>query len=123
MKQLILFFMLASKTVLRKYLCGSLNRTDRRPTTHQLIPLSYDVLMTSLLKTRTKNVFASIDFSCFVLYLTKILLSKICILHYLVPLNSYLFKRCLFRFTLEGQQSYWSDQVRVFNVHIQSKLL
>ena len=34
---------------------------------------------------------------CFVLYLTKIFLSKMCILHCLVLLNSVLFKPCLFR--------------------------
>ena len=32
---------------------------------------------------------------CFVLYLRKIILSKMCILHCLVPLNSVLFKPCL----------------------------
>ena len=39
----------------------------------------------------------SVDLICFVLYLTKIFLSKMCILHCLVPLNSVLFKPCLFR--------------------------
>ena len=48
----------------------------------------------------------SVALICFVLYLRKILSLKMCILYCLVPLNSILFKPCLFRFTLECQQCY-----------------
>ena len=37
---------------------------------------------------------------CFVLYLTKIILSNICILHCVVLLNRVLFKPCLVRFII-----------------------
>ena len=45
--------------------------------------------------------------SCFVLYLTKIFLSKICILNCLVLLNSVPFKPCLFRFIVR-----WVERIR-----------
>ena len=44
--------------------------------------------------------FVSVALICSVLYLTKIVLSKMCTLHCLVPLNSVLFKPCLFRLLL-----------------------
>ena len=46
-------------------------------------------------------LFVSVALICFVLYLTEIFLSKICILHCLVLLNIVVFKPCSFRFTLE----------------------
>ena len=46
----------------------------------------------------------TVALSCFVLYLTKIFLSKICILHCLVLLNSVLFKPCLFRSTVSNHK-------------------
>ena len=42
-------------------------------------------------------LFVSVALICFVLYLTKIILSKIWLLHCLVLLNSILFKPCLFQ--------------------------
>ena len=41
------------------------------------------------------HLFVSLALICFVLYLRKIILSKICILYCLVPLNSINFKHCL----------------------------
>ena len=52
-------------------------------------------------KLKVFYVFVSVALICFVLYLRKIFLSKICLLHCLVLLNSVLFKRCLFLSTLE----------------------
>ena len=53
------------------------------------------------IETNKVYLFVSVAFICFVLYLRKIILSKICILHCLVPLNIVLFKPCLFPITTE----------------------
>ena len=85
------------------------------------------------------NFLISVVFIRFVLYLKKIILSKLCVLFCLVLLNSVLFNLVcfdttlsvakyiisissgFFRLLLDSQVR--SGQVRVFNVHLQSKLL
>ena len=56
---------------------------------------------TQIFDSRVYYLFVSVALICFVLYLTRIILSKICISNCFVLLNSVLFKPCLFRFTLE----------------------
>ena len=71
------------------------------------VPVLCHYLLTSLLWlyqaaiTTEISIILLICFCSFDLYLTKIFISKMCILHCLVLLNSFLFKPCLFRFTLE----------------------
>ena len=85
------------------------------------------------------NFLISVVLIRFVLYLKKIILSKLCVLFCLVLLNSVLFNLVCFDttlsvakyiisissgfFRLQLDSQVRSGQVRVFNVHLQSKLL
>ena len=83
------------------------NRTSLGPIDYIKLPLRF---------TYVYYLFVSVALICFVVFLRKIFLSKMCILHCRVPLNSVLFKPCSFRFIIQTLYSKILSIVCFFSV-------